>query len=82
MAKAALRGAENFRYFADRVTEARDGKSMRAKGLYKRLSDLKTKVELEGFAAELIDSVYSVTLKPISFQNKIDSSTLLLKQLK
>ena len=32
MAKAALRGAENFRYFADRVIEARDGKSMRAKG--------------------------------------------------
>ena len=31
MAKAALRGAENFRYFADRVIEARDGKSMRAK---------------------------------------------------
>lgn len=32
MAKAALRGAENFRFFADRAPEARDGKSMRADG--------------------------------------------------
>ncbi|TCU19959.1 5-carboxymethyl-2-hydroxymuconate semialdehyde dehydrogenase [Rhizobium sullae] len=32
MAKAALRGAENFRYFADRAPEARDGKSLRADG--------------------------------------------------
>ncbi len=32
MAKAALRGAENFRYFADRAVEARDGKSLRAEG--------------------------------------------------
>jgi 5-carboxymethyl-2-hydroxymuconic-semialdehyde dehydrogenase len=32
MAKAALRGAENFRFFADRAPEARDGKSLRAKG--------------------------------------------------
>lgn len=28
MSKAALRGAENFRFFADRASEARDGKSM------------------------------------------------------
>lgn len=32
MAKAALRGAENFRFFADRAPEARDGKTLRAKG--------------------------------------------------
>lgn len=32
MAKAALRGAENFRYFADRAPEARDGKSIRTPG--------------------------------------------------
>lgn len=32
MAKAALRGAENFRFFADRAPEARDGKSLRAAG--------------------------------------------------
>ncbi|QEN85371.1 5-carboxymethyl-2-hydroxymuconate semialdehyde dehydrogenase [Labrys sp. KNU-23] len=32
MAKAALRGAENFRFFADRAPEARDGKSLRAEG--------------------------------------------------
>ena len=32
MAKAALRGAENFRYFADQAVEARDGKSMRGPG--------------------------------------------------
>ncbi|XEN35188.1 5-carboxymethyl-2-hydroxymuconic-semialdehyde dehydrogenase (plasmid) [Ensifer sp. WSM1721] len=32
MAKAALRGAENFRFFADRAPEARDGKSLRADG--------------------------------------------------
>jgi 5-carboxymethyl-2-hydroxymuconic-semialdehyde dehydrogenase len=30
MAKAALRGAENFRFFADRAPEARDGKVLRA----------------------------------------------------
>jgi 5-carboxymethyl-2-hydroxymuconic-semialdehyde dehydrogenase len=29
MAKAALRGAENFRFFADRAPEARDGKTLR-----------------------------------------------------
>ncbi|MBD9520419.1 5-carboxymethyl-2-hydroxymuconate semialdehyde dehydrogenase [Ensifer sp. ENS02] len=29
MAKAALRGAENFRFFADRAPEARDGKMLR-----------------------------------------------------
>lgn len=29
MAKAALRGAENFRFFADRAPEARDGKALR-----------------------------------------------------
>ena len=32
MAKAALRGAENFRFFADRAPEARDGESLRADG--------------------------------------------------
>ncbi|MGI9452569.1 MAG: 5-carboxymethyl-2-hydroxymuconate semialdehyde dehydrogenase [Geminicoccaceae bacterium] len=32
MAKAALRGAENFRFFADRAPEARDGKSLLAPG--------------------------------------------------
>lgn len=32
MAKAALRGAENFRFFADKAVEARDGKSMYAPG--------------------------------------------------
>jgi 5-carboxymethyl-2-hydroxymuconic-semialdehyde dehydrogenase len=32
MAKAALRGAENFRYFADLAPEARDGQSLRATG--------------------------------------------------
>ena len=32
MAKAALRGAENFRFFADRSPEARDGKSLRTAG--------------------------------------------------
>ena len=32
MAKAALRGAENFRFFADRAPEARDGKSLFAPG--------------------------------------------------
>ncbi|MDQ0457621.1 5-carboxymethyl-2-hydroxymuconate semialdehyde dehydrogenase [Rhizobium paknamense] len=32
MAKAALRGAENFRFFADRAPEARDGRSLRAPG--------------------------------------------------
>ncbi|KQW54733.1 MULTISPECIES: 5-carboxymethyl-2-hydroxymuconate semialdehyde dehydrogenase [unclassified Ensifer] len=32
MAKAALRGAENFRFFADRAPEARDGKVLRAEG--------------------------------------------------
>ena len=32
MAKAALRGAENFRYFADKAIEARDGKSMKREG--------------------------------------------------
>jgi 5-carboxymethyl-2-hydroxymuconic-semialdehyde dehydrogenase len=30
MAKAALRGAENFRFFADRAPEARDGEALRA----------------------------------------------------
>ncbi|MGO9262218.1 MAG: 5-carboxymethyl-2-hydroxymuconate semialdehyde dehydrogenase [Bryobacteraceae bacterium] len=30
MSKAALRGAENFRFFADRAPEARDGKAMQA----------------------------------------------------
>jgi 5-carboxymethyl-2-hydroxymuconic-semialdehyde dehydrogenase len=32
MAKAALRGAENFRFFADRAPEARDGRTLRAPG--------------------------------------------------
>lgn len=32
MAKAALRGAENFRFFADKAPEARDGKAMYAPG--------------------------------------------------
>ncbi len=32
MAKAALRGAENFRFFADRAPEARDGRSLRGPG--------------------------------------------------
>lgn len=32
MSKAALRGAENFRFFADRAPEARDGRSLRAEG--------------------------------------------------
>ena len=32
MEKAALRGAENFRFFADRAPEARDGKTLRAPG--------------------------------------------------
>ncbi|MBX2835502.1 MAG: 5-carboxymethyl-2-hydroxymuconate semialdehyde dehydrogenase [Gammaproteobacteria bacterium] len=30
MAKAALRGAENFRYFADQVIQARDGQNLRS----------------------------------------------------
>ncbi len=30
MSKAALRGAENFRYFADQVTSARDGQQLRS----------------------------------------------------
>jgi 5-carboxymethyl-2-hydroxymuconic-semialdehyde dehydrogenase len=32
MSKAALRGAENFRFFADMAPEARDGKTLRAPG--------------------------------------------------
>lgn len=32
MSKAALRGAENFRFFADKAVEARDGKSMYTSG--------------------------------------------------
>src|SRR5215475_10725229 len=32
MAKAALRGAENFRFFADRAPEARDGSTLHAPG--------------------------------------------------
>ncbi len=32
MAKAALRGAENFRYFADLAPQARDGETLRAEG--------------------------------------------------
>ncbi|AKR54913.1 betaine-aldehyde dehydrogenase [Devosia sp. H5989] len=32
MSKAALRGAENFRFFADRAPEARDGRALRAPG--------------------------------------------------
>ena len=33
MSKAALRGAENFRYFADQVVEARDGKHLKSPSL-------------------------------------------------
>ncbi|WP_299367983.1 5-carboxymethyl-2-hydroxymuconate semialdehyde dehydrogenase [uncultured Tateyamaria sp.] len=33
MARAALRGAENFRFFADRVASARDGQAMPSPGL-------------------------------------------------
>ena len=32
MAKAAVRGAENFRFFADQAVEARDGKTLRSAG--------------------------------------------------
>ncbi|MBR0701944.1 5-carboxymethyl-2-hydroxymuconate semialdehyde dehydrogenase [Bradyrhizobium diazoefficiens] len=32
MAKAALRGAENFRFYADRAPEARDGRTLRTDG--------------------------------------------------
>jgi 5-carboxymethyl-2-hydroxymuconic-semialdehyde dehydrogenase len=32
MSKAALRGAENFRFYADRAPEARDGRSIRMEG--------------------------------------------------
>jgi 5-carboxymethyl-2-hydroxymuconic-semialdehyde dehydrogenase len=32
MSKAALRGAENFRFFADKAPEARDGKTLRTTG--------------------------------------------------
>ncbi|MDH4984172.1 5-carboxymethyl-2-hydroxymuconate semialdehyde dehydrogenase [Aminobacter anthyllidis] len=32
MAKAALRGAENFRYYADKAPEARDGRTLQAPG--------------------------------------------------
>lgn len=32
MSKAALRGAENFRFFADRAPDARDGRALRAPG--------------------------------------------------
>ncbi len=32
MAKAALRGAENFRFFADKAPDARDGKALQAPG--------------------------------------------------
>ncbi len=32
MSKAALRGAENFRFFADRAPDARDGKALRGPG--------------------------------------------------
>ena len=32
MSKAALRGAENFRFFADKAPEARDGQTLRAPG--------------------------------------------------
>jgi len=32
MSKAALRGAENFRFFADKAPEARDGRTLRAPG--------------------------------------------------
>ena len=34
MSKAALRGAENFRFFADRATEARDGLALPAEGQF------------------------------------------------
>jgi len=30
MSKAAIRSAENFRYFADQVTAARDGQNLRS----------------------------------------------------
>ena len=30
MSKAALRGAENFRYFADQVVQARDGQTLQS----------------------------------------------------
>ncbi|MFV0512795.1 MAG: 5-carboxymethyl-2-hydroxymuconate semialdehyde dehydrogenase [Jhaorihella sp.] len=33
MSKAALRGAQNFRYFADQVASARDGRQLRSPGL-------------------------------------------------
>ena len=36
MAKAAVRGAENFRYFADLAPKARDGQSLHAKGQINR----------------------------------------------
>ncbi len=32
MSKAAIRGAENFRFFADKAPDARDGKTLRAPG--------------------------------------------------
>ena len=32
MSKAAIRGAENFRFFADKATEARDGRTLHAPG--------------------------------------------------
>jgi 5-carboxymethyl-2-hydroxymuconic-semialdehyde dehydrogenase len=34
MSKAALRGAENFRFYADRAPEARDGRAMQAPGQF------------------------------------------------
>jgi 5-carboxymethyl-2-hydroxymuconic-semialdehyde dehydrogenase len=34
MAKAALRGAENFRFYADRAPEARDGRTLRMPGQF------------------------------------------------
>ncbi|MCR5855727.1 5-carboxymethyl-2-hydroxymuconate semialdehyde dehydrogenase [Mesorhizobium sp. J428] len=34
MSKAALRGAENFRFFADRAPEARDGRALRGPGQF------------------------------------------------
>ena len=34
MSKAALRGAENFRFYADRAPEARDGRSLQAPGQF------------------------------------------------
>lgn len=34
MSKAALRGAENFRFFADRAPEARDGKALQTQGQF------------------------------------------------